>query len=210
MKTINDLVGEHRPFRTMDKILPYLLKWAALSFLVFGIAYAFFPLNPNLSVIAKEPIFHLEILLWLALSLSSGLALYDYSFPDNRRQLYGYLSVYLFSTLLLLSFYHSGFAISLQDANEEMSLWKGRCGFIIFFLALIENFGMLWWAKRGASSTPRTAALWAALSSSALACLLMQIVCLHNTTFHLLIWHFIPLSLFCYLAQRIFAKKLAW
>lgn len=210
MKSINELASELRPFRPMEKLPVFFLKWTALSLAVIGIAYAILPLKPDLGEVAKDSIFHVENVMWLLLSVTSGLAMYDSAFPDNRRQTFGYISVFTIAFLFSLTFYHNGYQISLHEAGEEMSLWKGRCGFIITILAILENGGLYWWAKNGASSIPNTTAFWAAMSSSALACLLMQVVCLHDNSLHLIIWHFLPLGAICFASQKILGKKLAW
>lgn len=210
MKTIDDLVSEHKAFTPMEKFPVYLLKWAALSVLIFGISYFILPLKADLHVLNEDIIFHVENVLWILLSLSSGIALYDFSFPDNRRQFFAHASVFMISMLFALTFYHSGFDITLNEAVGEMSLWKGRCGFIITALAVAHSSVLVWWAKKGAPAAPTYSALWAAMSASALGCLLMQVVCLHDNALHLLIWHFFPLGLICFVTQKVLGRKLRW
>lgn len=210
MKTIDDLVSEHRPIQKMEGLPVYLLKWAVLSLLVLGVSYAILPLNPELPTLSSESIFHLETTLWFLLSLFSGIALYFNSFPDNRLEYFGHASIFIFSMLFALTFYHNDFKITLLEATGELSFFKGRCGFIITFLATIHSAALVWWAKKGAPASPNFSAFWAAVSASSLGCLLMQVVCLHDNSLHLLIWHFFPLSMMCFVIQKYVGRKLHW
>lgn len=210
MKTIDDLVSEHKTIQTIEKFPVYVLKWVGLSLLTLGASLSIFPLNPDLSTLTKDLVFHVELGLWFLLSLSSGIALYYNSFPDNRVKYFGYASVFLFSMLFALTFYHNGYQISLSEAVEEMSFYKGRCGFIITGFAGAQSAALVWWAKKGAPSSPNFSAFWAAVSASSLGCLLMHVVCYHDNSLHLLIWHFLPLGAICFVIQKFVGRKLRW
>lgn len=210
MKTIDDLVSEHGPIQTMERFPVYLLKWAALSFLILGVSYSLLPLNPKLPTISSDFIFQVETTLWFLVSICSGIALYFNSFPDNRVEYFGHASVFMLSMLFALTFYHNGYQITLLEAAGELSFFRGRCGFIITFLAAIHSAALVWWAKKGAPSSPNFSAFWAAVSASSLACLLMQVVCLHDNSLHLLIWHFFPLGTICFVIQKYVGRKLHW
>ena len=210
MKTIDEMVREHRPFSPMEKFPVYLFKWAGLSLLVLGIFFAVLPTKPDLAEFLPMTMFEVENFLWIALSLCCGIALYDYSFPDNKRQTFAVWATAIFFLLLSLSLFHSHSGDLLHEATQEMGLWRGRCGFIILAFAVIHTGFLSLWARRGASASPRLAALWAAGSASALGCFLMQFICLYENSLHLLIWHFLPLGGICFLAQLLIGKKLRW
>ena len=205
-----ELAKDLRPFKTFDSVPLFLFKWAALSAVVLGVSLMILPWEHNLLDRNEDLIFHVENISWALLSLSSGLALYFRSFPDKRTDLFENISLFLITGLFGLTFYHNGYSFFLSEATNELDLWRGRCGFIILGLAALHTTALVFWAKKGASSSPRHSGLFAALSAAALGCLLMQTVCNHDNSLHLIIWHFVPLAGICYVCQRFVSSKLSW
>lgn len=205
-----ELAKDLRPFKTFDNVSMFLLKWAVLSAAVLGVSYLVLPWEHNLIDRNEDLIFHVENISWALLSLSSGLSLYFRSFPEKRTDAFDYISYFLITFLFALTFYHNGYTLSFSEAAGELDLWRGRCGFIILGLAGVHTSALVFWAKKGASSSPRHSGLFAALSAASLGCLLMQTVCNHDNSLHLIFWHFVPLAGLCFVCQKFVSRKLSW
>ena len=177
-------------WRTIDPLGRFLSKWLAAAFVLALITFILLPFNDLKFTV---PLYHLETVLWFALSLISGVALYYSSFPEKAPAWPKYCFVSFFSILVGLTFNHASITPHLlQEAALEMDLWRGRCGFLIGLLSMGFTTYLFRWSRQGAPRSPRVAGLWAAFSAASLGCFLMQPVCLHDSSMHLLIWHFLP------------------
>ncbi len=205
-----ELAKDLKPFRNFDSVQLFLVKWGALTALIMGVAYMILPWEHNLLDRNEDMIFHVENFAWALLSISSGLALYFSSFPEKRTQVFNHISLFLVSGLFMLTFYHNGYSLSFSEAAGELDLWRGRCGFIILGLAALHTGAMVLWAKKGAAASPKLSGLWAALSASSMGCLLMQTVCDHQNSLHLIFWHFVPLAAICFVCSKFVSRKLSW
>lgn len=187
----------------MDSISRYTMKWLALSFLISIFALNILPWN---ELRLENSLYFWENFLWFGLSLISAVAFYYGSFPEKSPLWPQLLSAAVFLVLLSLVTAHS----NETPFTEELSLWRGRCGFLITMIAMAHSTGMIMWAKKGAPRSPRMAGAWASLSASALGCLLMQVICLYDNSLHLMVWHFLPLLLITFFGALIAQKTLRW
>ena len=200
---LKELASDLKPFTSIEPVTSFLIKWGIVTAGITFFSLLILPIRTRMSD-------HLvEVFWWTTLSLSSALALYYQSFPQRTVQLPKLIAgISLFAICILIL--KDGSGIQDQSILREMSLWRGRCGFIILALALIHTPFLFKWARNGASQSPALSGLWASLSSSALGCLLMQFVCLHENSLHLVLWHFFPLTIFCFLGQLAGRKLLRW
>lgn len=205
---IENLSKELTPWKSMDSLTVFTAKWVGISFFLFAVNYIWMPLRLDLPMVMKETLFHVENVLWIILAITSSLALYKSTLPDSQDKKFGFIAVATFSILLVFSL--TGNTVSMTDLPHEMSLWRGRCGFIIAFFSVLQTPALALWAKKGAPSKPGMTGAWAALSSSSVGCLLMQFICNHHSSAHLLLWHFFPLSFMCLLSYLIATKILRW
>ncbi len=205
---IDNLSKDLTPWKSMDSLSVFTIKWIGISFILFIINYIWMPLRLDLSLVMKETLFHVENVLWIILAFSSSFALYKSSLPDSVDKKFANISVVTFLVLLVFSL--SGNTVSMTDLPHELDLWRGRCGFIIAFFSVLQTPALALWAKKGAPSKPGITGVWASLSSASVGCLLMQFICNHQSSAHLLMWHFIPLSLMCVLSYFIATKILRW
>jgi hypothetical protein len=207
---IKNLTEDLKPFRPADTLGTYFLKWSGFTTIILLLSWWILPLRGDWSVKLSQPVFHLENLLWLGLTFSSAISFFYSTFPEGkptplRRTNYVLLTA-LFG-LVLLRFTPATLG---NDIHYEMDLWVGRCGFIIMIVGILHAAMLTTWAAKTAPRSGAMSGFWAALSASALGCFLMQLVCFHNSSVHLMLWHFLPLTLLCLVSSAIGRRWLKW
>ncbi len=205
---IDNLSKDLTPWKSMDSLPVFTSKWIGISLCLFIMNYLWMPLRLDLSMVMKEVLFYVENVLWTILAFSSSFALYKSTLPDSTDKKFAYISIITFIVLAVFSL--SGNTASMTDLPHEMDLWRGRCGFIITVFTVLQAPALALWAKKGAPTKPGMTGLWASLSSASVGCLLMQFICNHHSSAHLLMWHFIPLSFMCLMSYFIASKVLRW
>jgi hypothetical protein len=207
---IKNLSTELKPFGFADSLSTFLIKWSGYTVLVAILAYMFLPARADVMVKMSSMSFHLENILWFVASISSGVAFYFSSFPQKLKRAFWIPVIFSLSILLLLILSHFNSDNFAHELHNEMSLWRGRCGLIILTISMIHATFLGRWAKKAAPRDVGMTGLWAALSASSMGCLFMQIVCTHQNSLHLLIWHFLPLAAICFAGQKLGQRYLHW
>lgn len=206
---IDDLSKDLTPWTRMDSLPLFSFKWLGFTFLLFSINYLWMPLRIDLPEMMSHTFFHVENIFWLILSLSSCFALYKSSFPDNTDKKYAYIAYLSMFVLFALAFKGDKQPL-IELIPLEFELWRGGCGLIISFFTVLQTPVLGLWARKGAPANPGLTGMWAALSASSVGCLLMQLICTHHTSAHLILWHFIPLSITCAGSYFLANKFLRW
>lgn len=205
---IDDLSKDLTPWKKMDSLPLFFLKWLGISIIFFGVNYFWMPLRSDLPVVVNHKLFYAENVLWIVLAISSSFALYKSAFPDIKNKTFSSISIISLISLIALSM--KGSESLLGEIPHELDLWRGGCGLIISFITILQTPLLGLWARKGAPSNPGMCGAWAALSSASVGCLLMQFICHQHTSAHLLIWHFLPLTLMCAASYFIAVKILRW
>ena len=206
---IENLSNDLTPWKRMDSLPVFSFKWIALSVVLFGINYFWMPLRTDLAHLINNPLFQMENILWCALAFTSSIALYKSSFPDNTDKKFGIISLILLLSLIGLTLLNDARPAS-EHLTHEFQLWRGGCGLIISLFTIVQTPILGLWASKGAPVSPGLTGAWAALSSASVGCLLMQFICTHHTAAHLMLWHFVPLSLMCAGSFFLANKFLRW
>ena len=208
---IKELAEDLRPFKTMDTFRAFMLKWFFFSAVILFIGQALLPTREDLLLKVSDPIFELSNVLWLAVSVLSAAILYFSSFPEKTSLKKFKLPAQLgLGLLFLMIFSQVNFNHAGTELLNEMDLWRGRCGFIITFFSVIHSAFLIYWSRNSAPASSTQVGFWGALSASALGCLLMQVVCAHDNSTHLILWHFIPLSITSFGGGLLARKLLRW
>lgn len=206
---IKNLAKDLAPWKQMDSLPVFFLKWSLLSLAFFGLNAFWMPWRFDINLMIQSQTFIIENFLWIVLTVSSAFALYESVFPQNDTKIHARISLILLMLLMLLAFKNHDHSLAHQW-GIEMSWWRGRCGIIITLFAILETPILVMWAKNGAPKSPGLTGAYAALTSASLGCLLMQVVCFHPNSLHLLIWHFLPLFLMSWTGYAVAKKILRW
>lgn len=206
---INRLTNDHKGWASVDSKNIFLLKWSGLFIVFFFGNLAWMPWRESVGSDFGRLMFNLENLAWAGLTLSSAIALYESIFPERGLSSAGKIALTLIGVIFLETIFFRE-AVPVDHWIAETTIIKGRCGIIISLFAILQTPLFVAWAKRGAPRNAGLTGVFAALSSSSMAALLMQIVCVEDNSFHVMFWHFLPLSLSCYGAHIIASKLLRW
>ncbi|MBA2404779.1 MAG: DUF1109 family protein [Bdellovibrionales bacterium] len=208
---IKNFSTELKPFRTSDSLPVFLLKWCGYIGMILIIAFLLLPAREDFNLKLESLSYHLANVLWLVASLTSGIAFYFSSFPQKMNKAIWMPVVFSLAVLLLLVITNlnspTDFSVEL---SHEMSLWRGRCGIIILTIATIHAAFLGRWARNMAPRNSAMTGMWSALSASSMGCLFMQVVCTHENSLHLLIWHFLPLVAICFAGHKLGQRYLRW
>lgn len=199
---------DHVAFETIESSSLYLIKWLSFSLMVAVVTYALLPAREDAVLHFSNYGYHAENILWFILSALGATGIYYSSFPQNNSKLLIAPLIFVVVTLSMMTAGHSD--LDSLGLNGEMDLWRGRCGFLISGVAFLHGSLMFKWAKRGAAAHPLMTGMWIGLSAASLGCLIMQFVCAHDNTLHLLLWHFAPLLTICTLGSFVAKKMLRW
>jgi hypothetical protein len=207
---IKNLSQGMKPFRPAEKISGYFLKWIGFTLFFLILSWWVLPLRPDWFMKFDQPVFHVENILWLGLTMLSSSALYYSTFPQEQKKNLNFFAYFSIALLVGLVLWRTDFSNLAEDFHGELSLWKGRCGIIITIVGLMHATMMGIWASHASPRSGAVTGLWCALSASSLGCLLMQFVCFHNHSLHLILWHFLPLTGLCFLGQFLGRRWLKW
>ena len=178
---------------------PFGILWAAWTLGVFVLACLtvvsvhYLPAYLHLPTDLGRFWFWFENVLWLSIGLLSATVAYRSMTPGQASSrlaniTYGLLCVLLFS--ILLRWRPSAFA---GELDGEMHWLQGPCGFFIFLVGILCSVGLFMVIRwRGAPVRLRWTSAWAAMSMGAIGATLMHLVCLHESSMHLILWHFAP------------------
>jgi len=207
---IKQLVDQHREFKPLESFSRFFLKWSFFTSLYFSVCAYLLPLRHDLEFHFFTFTFQAENILWLVSSFVSILAFYKSTFPEKLPNSYIVMNIISYTALFSITLYRFDHLPSIVEWKTEMSFWQGRCGFLIIGFCLLNAPIYLLWAKPTAPHSPGLTGVLSALSTGSLGCLLMQIICFHPEPLHLVIWHFVPLSILGYLAHLTAKKYLSW
>jgi hypothetical protein len=207
---IKNLSQELKAFEPVDNLSGYFLKWSGFTLIILVLAWWILPLRPDYFLKVEQHIFHVENFLWLGMTLLSAAALYYSTFPQQQKK-YLKHSIYLtLGALLSLILWRTEFSSLAEDMPGELSIWKGRCGIIISIVGIMHATMLGIWASYSAPRSGAVTGIFCALSAGSLGCLLMQFVCFHNHSLHLVLWHFLPLAGMSFIGQFLGRRWLKW
>jgi hypothetical protein len=208
---IKELAKNLEPFESLDSYKIFIVKWFFFSVVIVLMGHLMLPVRIDLMFKISDFTFELENILWFLTSFLSASVLYYSSFPERESaKLLKFPTYFALTTLFLILFSRIDFSHSSSEVMNELNLWRGRCGFIILTFSLVQASFMVLWTRKAAPNNTYSAGFWSALSASSLGCLLMQVVCPHDNSTHLLLWHFVPLTVVSFSGGLLARKFLRW
>lgn len=137
--------------------------------------------------------------LWFLATFLSALKVYGMAFPDGAvsRAAKGWAR-YAPAPLVLLAAWSMGNLnfgdLGYQFYRESRPL-NGGCGLVILTAGLLHAGFLFSWLRKGAPTETATAGAWVAISTGAYASFLVQFACPNEHAMHVILWHFIPMTL---------------
>lgn len=207
---IQKLSDQHEAFSQPDRDSTYLLKWSAAAVGAMAVWLTILPARQDLVEQLSSPRFLLESTTWLALAITCGLVAARSRLPGAGTKAYERIALAVGALLMLEILTQSNASTLHEELIGEMSWWRGRCGPLILAMALSWSGGLFYWMRQGAVLNPSKSGTWAAISAGALSAFAMQLICAHENTIHLLIWHVFPTALLGVAGYAIGRRVLRW
>ncbi|MBY0517477.1 MAG: DUF1109 domain-containing protein [Bacteriovoracaceae bacterium] len=208
---LKNLASDLKPFKSVERLSPFLMKRLIPVFSLF-VALSFFMASKNsvLSMRWSDSLFFLENTIWVFVTFGSFAAFYFSAFPQAQLKMADRLIFSGIVGLFLLQVTQVNYSQIYQEFILELNPLRGGCGLVISAMAIGYWWALQKWASKAAPRSPKMTGLWASLSASSAGCLLMQAVCFHEGSLHLMMWHFLPLALSCYFGPLAAKKFLRW
>lgn len=206
---ISNLSKDLKPWASIESRSSFMLKWSFLFILFIAGNLAWMPWREGVQGEFGNILFNIENVLWIGLTFTSALAIYESVFPENRSRSFGKIALSFLLTIFAVTIFGRE-TIPVYDWLAETSMLKGRCGIVISIFSLIQTPMFVSWARKGAPKDSGMTGLYSALSSASMGIFLMQIVCVEDNSFHVLFWHFLPLTLMCFASYALTKKLLRW
>lgn len=211
MSTVKNLASDLRPFKSIEPLNAFIAK-RFMPVLAAFIVLSFLMVNQKeiLGLRWGQGLFLLKNALWITVAFASFVAFYHSAFPQKALRLPGIVAMLSLGLLLVLEFFQLNYAQLPAELHTEMDLFRGGCGVIIGLMSIGYWWMLKNWAKQTAPRSPGMTGLWASIAASAAGCVLMQAVCWQEGTLHILLWHFLPMTLACYAGPVLAKKWLRW
>lgn len=184
--------------------------WAGGTLALLGLSFLILPIRPDLSERIKSLFFDSGTFLCFITFLATAYVAYRSSIPGLLQKREVQIAQFFIVALVALLISKFPFGSVRGEWNGEFSFYRGGCGPLIFMLGAFETTVAILVARRGATTEPVRTGLWIALSAGALGLFIMQFICEHETFFHLLLWHAIPVGLLAVVGALIGRKWLRW
>ncbi len=192
----------------------YTAAWLFGAAVIVAISFWFLPAREDL----RERFTALESLflytLWMLATILPALKVYTLAFPNG--EVAGSLqrfAKYAAAPLVILGLYSVAnlrFADFAFQIYREGAAPNGGCGIVIFAGGMIHAGFLLHWIRRGATTAPIRAGVWAALSTAAFASFIVQFACPNEHPLHVILWHFVPMFALTILASMSARRLLKW
>lgn len=93
------------------------------------------------------------------------------------------------------------------ELARELDPERGPCGLFIGLTGATAGFGIFTILRAGLAGRPAVTGIWSGLAAGALGSFFMNLLCRHETTAHVMLWHFLPIALVA-VAIGILARNL--
>lgn len=201
------------PSPSKNWFVRYWSLWSFCIIILCSLTYGASLWVPDLIHIPEgfgDAVFRMELFMWLGIALLASTVAYLSSIPRKSNSflipgIYAALSALVIS--LLIRFDYSNWA---EELFRESHLKQGPCGFFIVLTGALATLSIFSLMRRAAAPTEqKKTATWASLSLGAFSALLMHLVCTHDSSLHIFVWHILPMT-FIVISARLFSKKLLY
>ena len=159
---------------------------------------------------AQTVSFWIESFSWLLLSLVSAGIVYQQALAQSIHPVLLKLSFTAILVLSIVVIVKTTPSALATDMDQELHWIQGPCGLFIFITGLFTVLGLSFIIKKAAPIQLTKTGIWLALSLGALGSLCMHLVCPHENSTHVLLWHVVPLMLLMGLTSKLSEFTLRW
>ena len=200
---IHNLALQCRPVKPIGHPVKRFAIWAISSVVLIAAGVFFFRPAPDFSVVSS-PSFIFTASAMLCLSLICTLSAFILSVPNKGAQRFDIVPIGIVTFWFALMIY--AFASTDLDDSHPGFL----CVFRMTILAVVPAAILFYMLKRAAPMRSGLIGLLAALGSLAFAEVGLQFICHKSTMTHVLVWHFMPLSILALLGVAVGHWMFRW
>lgn len=202
---LDDLVEDHKEVKSAESISLRFLRWILISALCIAAGVFSLGLREDWSALFTQPIYLVQNLLIMVMSLVTGFIAIRLSVPGNlkKKSLKKALSIPMISWLLLLGLIvllsgyspEKAFKISLFSCSRDIIVIGALPGISLFFLIL-----------QGTTLNRSAAGYLSMIAAFGMGAWAVQFTCHNDDPIHILLWHFLPVTLMGLIGIKL-AKK---
>lgn len=211
MKDIEQLVAqlssEATPVRPAPTPWRLSLRWSAIAIAYLIIALIASGLRADLAQALQHPLYIAELLLLLAILLSTTQASALLAFPDlHQQRLLAYTPMALFVVFILVIV----LAWQADTPPSPFPVHSFECTLDITFIALIPA-ALAFMVLRGFASThPGWAGSYALLAAFSIGAIWLRLYEVNNSILHVVQWHYLPMIAVAWLGLMLGRRMLKW
>ena len=216
MKTedlITSLSGDlAAPSTSRNWFSQFWFSWIS-CFCLFSIltylAAAFLPEEIHLPMDLKNPSFWLRNAFWFAFSVLSALIAYQSSIPGKLKPVVTKLGIAAGVAALGILFTESA-PWQFLDELQALNIKQGPCGLFILLTSLSASMWIFYILRRAAPTQLGFTGAWTAASIGSLSSFFMNLVCTHESSQHVFVWHLLPVFLLIAMGMQLGKSFLRW
>lgn len=211
MKTddlIQKLSKNVAPVKGADSLLKFSLKGTIVLALIFPVSFIILPIRQDFGAQLQNTGFAVENLLWISTGILAAVSAYRHSIPGLSTVTSNLFTLISFVALMLTIPWGSTY--TSHSMEEELQLYRGMCGGLISMFSAFTAVFFFMWAKKNAPTNYKLTGFWIVLSTSCFGSMAMQLVCAHDSAFHLYLWHVLPTTALAVFGTYLGSKLLRW
>ena len=211
---IRDLAADlDRPSEARNWTLRFWSTFG-IGFLLFGLATIWiaesWPTLAYLPTNLADTDFWIETILWVCAAFSCAWVAFQSSYPGNSPKRAMILAgVFLLSVLSWTLMRWSPASLAVETWGE-MDLDRGRCGIFTLLSGGFFAAGMFKVLRRAAPTRLGMTGAWSAAAAGSVGSLYMHLICRHENSLHVLIWHILPVWVLAAIGARLGRQRLNW
>ncbi|MFZ4712148.1 MAG: NrsF family protein [Bacteriovoracaceae bacterium] len=218
MNKTNTLIGKlaldvKNPSLSKGWKITFWKNWGIGFFLTASLTLVAALLLPNDLRFPENPLnveFIMQALFWFTLSVAGAFLTYLSSLPMEKTKGLSLFCKVVVSVLVLFVLFQTSIENLSTDFVQELNVQQGPCGIFILIMSSIWTFSLFATIKKAAPINLALTGASLALSTGAATSMLIHFFCRHETSSHMVLWHFLPLTLVIFASWKNSSKFLRW
>ena len=203
---IQDLVKDVSKTDSLN-LYKFIFPFFGFGALILVLNVVLLPTKSDLHAHALTTVFYVDNFLWLLLSIVSSVAAYNHIVPGtNSKKLDGLFSICFFG---LLAYIGSRLNFSNNISShflQELQFYKGPCAIFITVSGALHFLLMRKIVIKGLIYSPLKFSFLFSVATGSIGALAMQLICVHESSEHILIWHYPCFFALSCLSYALFRK----
>jgi hypothetical protein len=184
--------------------------WLAGAVLYACILTIYYGARPDIARMISNPVFILELLSLLALTVLSGIEALHLSRPDRHQNYWLRYALFGLGAVGAVFAYLGGSELGLSDAFKATSFTHFDCLLDIALISIPPGLALFVLINKGTPIHCCWAGGTATIAAASLGYFCMRIIEQNDDLAHLLVWHAFPIALACFVGIALGRLTLRW